>query len=112
MKQWWKDYAMTLANRVNTFTGIAYRDEPAILAWEIGNELRCRSCRGTSKLPEAVRELATFLRGRAQPADRRRRRRLRRQAAAYPGLSNFYAVRGDEGASFSKLARCDELDML
>ena len=62
MKQWWKDYAYVLANRVNTFTGIAYKDEPAILAWEIGNELRCPSCRGSSKLPDAVRELAAFLR--------------------------------------------------
>ena len=30
----------------------------------------------------------------------------------YVGLSNYYAVRGDEGASFSKLGRVDALDML
>ena len=58
MKQWWKDYASMLVDRVNTFTGVAYRDEPAILAWEIGNELRCASCRGTTALPDTVRELA------------------------------------------------------
>ena len=33
MQQWWKDYAFMLVNRVNSFTGIRYRDEPAILAW-------------------------------------------------------------------------------
>ena len=61
MKQWWKDYVFMLVNRVNTFTGVAYRDEPAILAWEIGNELRCGSCAGTTRLPDTIAELATFL---------------------------------------------------
>jgi mannan endo-1,4-beta-mannosidase len=113
MKQWWKDYAYMLANRVNSFTGIAYKDEPAILAWEIGNELRCQGCRGSSKLPDTVRELAAFLRpivphqlisdGGDGFDD---------NPPAYLGLSNLYAVRGDEGASFTKMAAIDELDML
>ena len=30
----------------------------------------------------------------------------------YVGLTNFYAVRGDEGGSFSRLADIDALDML
>jgi mannan endo-1,4-beta-mannosidase len=113
MKQWWKDYAFMLMNRVNTFTGVAYRDEPAILAWEIGNELRCASCAGTTRLPDTIAELATFLKQIAP-----------NQLVAdggdgfdddetpYVGLTNYYAVRGDEGCSFSKLARIDALDML
>ena len=102
-----------LANRVNTFTGVAYKDEPAILAWEIGNELRCSSCRGTSKLPDAVRELAAFLRQVApnqlisDGGDG-----FDDNPQAYVGLTNFYAVRGDEGASFTRMADIDELDML
>jgi len=113
MKQWWKDYAYLLANRVNTFTGLAYKDEPTILAWEIGNELRCPSCRGTGRLPDAVRELAAFLRQVApnqlisDGGDG-----FDDNPAAYLGLSNFYAVRGDEGASYSRMADIDELDML
>jgi len=113
MKQWWKDYAYMLATRVNTFTGVAYRDEPAILAWEIGNELRCSSCAGTTKLPDTVAELAGFLKqiapnqliadgGEGFDDDR----------AAYLGLSNDYPVRGDDGASFSRLAALEELDMV
>jgi mannan endo-1,4-beta-mannosidase len=113
LKQWWKDYAFTLVNRVNTFTGVAYRDEPAILAWEIGNELRCASCRGTTRLPDTITELAEFLKDVApnqlisDGGDG-----FDDDPTFYAGLSNLYAVRGDEGASFSKLGKIEALDML
>jgi mannan endo-1,4-beta-mannosidase len=113
MKQWWKDYVYLLVNRVNTFTGVAYKDEPAILAWEIGNELRCQSCRGGTAFVDTVEELATFLKQLAPDqlvsdgGDG-----FDDDPTLYEGLSNLYAVRGDEGASFSKLARVEALDML
>lgn len=37
--QWYRDYIAMMLNRVNTYTGIAYKDDPTILAWELGNEL-------------------------------------------------------------------------
>ncbi|MGH9801445.1 MAG: hypothetical protein ACRD82_13855, partial [Blastocatellia bacterium] len=40
IKQWFKDYVAMLLNRTNTMTGQKYKDEPTILAWELGNELR------------------------------------------------------------------------
>ncbi|KAK4058580.1 hypothetical protein OIO90_000024 [Microbotryomycetes sp. JL221] len=45
---WWKDEEMIesfkliidfLSNRRNTITGVLYRDDPCILAWETGNEM-------------------------------------------------------------------------
>ncbi len=113
MKQWWKDYVYMLVNRVNTFTGVAYKDEPAILAWEVGNELRCQSCRGTTAFVDTIDELATFLKQLAPDqlvsdgGDG-----FDDDPTFYAGLSNLYAVRGDEGASYSKLSRVDALDML
>ncbi|HTK08026.1 MAG TPA: cellulase family glycosylhydrolase [Ktedonobacteraceae bacterium] len=34
-----EDYIRTFLNHVNQYTGLAYKDDPTILAWETGNEL-------------------------------------------------------------------------
>jgi len=41
IKGWYKNYVESLLNRTNTITGIKYKDDPTILAWELGNELQC-----------------------------------------------------------------------
>jgi hypothetical protein len=43
VKQDFKDLITDVLNRVNTFTGVKYKDDKAILAWETGNELNCPS---------------------------------------------------------------------
>ena len=39
LKDYYFQIADSLVNRVNTVTGVAYKDDPTILAWETGNEL-------------------------------------------------------------------------
>lgn len=41
IKQWFKDYIKTMLNHVNPYTGVAYKDDPTIFAWELANEPRC-----------------------------------------------------------------------
>ena len=41
IKQWYKDWVATVLERENVFTGVKYKDDPAIMAWELGNEMRC-----------------------------------------------------------------------
>jgi mannan endo-1,4-beta-mannosidase len=43
IRQWYKDWMAHLLNRVNTYNGIAYKDDPTIMTWELGNEPRCLS---------------------------------------------------------------------
>jgi mannan endo-1,4-beta-mannosidase len=41
IKQWYRDYVNHVLNRTNTITGKVYKDDPTIMAWELGNELQC-----------------------------------------------------------------------
>jgi len=41
IREWYKDWVEHLLTRVNPLTGIAYKDDPTIMLWEIGNEMRC-----------------------------------------------------------------------
>ena len=38
-KQWYKNYVNHFLNRVNTYTGVKYMDDPYIFGWEPGNEV-------------------------------------------------------------------------
>ncbi len=41
IRTWFKDYISHLLNHVNPLTGLAYKDDPTIMAWELANEPRC-----------------------------------------------------------------------
>jgi mannan endo-1,4-beta-mannosidase len=39
-QQWYRDHILSLIERVNQITGVTYRDDPTIFAWELANEPR------------------------------------------------------------------------
>lgn len=48
-KELFADHVRTVVSRVNTVTGIPYRDDPAIFSWQIANEPRCFSAADSVK---------------------------------------------------------------
>jgi uncharacterized protein (TIGR03437 family) len=113
IKTWYRNYARMIIERTNTVTGIAYRDEPAILAWELGNELRNPSVGGADALVQWTGEMATYIKqldGNHLVADGGEG--FDDDASLYPGMSNFYPVRGSEGCSFHRLVQLSDLDMV
>ena len=42
IRQWFKNWIGHLLNHKNTLTGLKYKDDPAIMTWELANEPRCQ----------------------------------------------------------------------
>jgi mannan endo-1,4-beta-mannosidase len=41
IRQWYKDWIAHLLNRTNIYTGIQYKNDATIMAWDLANEPRC-----------------------------------------------------------------------
>ncbi|KAK3229733.1 hypothetical protein Dsin_001614 [Dipteronia sinensis] len=61
VKGYYKNHIKKVLTRNNTITGIAYKDELAIMAWELINEPRCQSDYSGKTLNGWVQEMASYL---------------------------------------------------
>ena len=119
IKQWFRDYVSMLLNRTNTITGVKYKDEPAILAWELGNELRNRT-NNAGERAQRIEDLLAWHREMAGYIKSIDQNHLvsdggeghDNSVANYPGLSNSYAVSGFESCSYSRLVHEPSIDLL
>lgn len=59
-QKWFRDYIEMLLNRINTVTGVAYKNEPAIHSWQIMNEGR-NSNQDPSILRDWYQQIAQFI---------------------------------------------------
>jgi mannan endo-1,4-beta-mannosidase len=57
----YRDYVQHVLNRVNSLTGIAYKDDPTILMWELANEPQCQSDTSGDTVLAWVEEMASFI---------------------------------------------------
>lgn len=60
-RQWYKDHVSTLANRTNTFNGTVYKEDPAIFAWQLANEPRCKSDTSGVTMSGWIYEMAGYI---------------------------------------------------
>ncbi|MCO5564361.1 hypothetical protein L7F22_018021 [Adiantum nelumboides] len=60
VRHYYKHHLKTVLTRVNSLSGVAYRDEPAIFAWELINEPRCQSDLSGDTLQSWIEEMAKY----------------------------------------------------
>ncbi|XP_059452427.1 mannan endo-1,4-beta-mannosidase 5-like [Corylus avellana] len=58
VKGHYKNHVKKVLTRMNTITGIAYKDDPMIMAWELMNEPRCKVDLSGKTINEWVQEMA------------------------------------------------------
>lgn len=61
IREAYRSYAQQILTRTNTVTGRLYKEEPAILAWELANEPRCEVRDGERILLEWVLEMSAWI---------------------------------------------------
>ncbi|XP_051117820.1 mannan endo-1,4-beta-mannosidase 4-like [Andrographis paniculata] len=61
IKTFYKNHVKTVLTRVNTITGVAYKDEPAIFSWELMNEPRCNIDTSGKTVQDWVEEMSAYI---------------------------------------------------
>uniref|UniRef100_A0A5B6Z2K3 mannan endo-1,4-beta-mannosidase n=1 Tax=Davidia involucrata TaxID=16924 RepID=A0A5B6Z2K3_DAVIN len=61
IRHYFKNYVKTVLTRKNTITGIEYRNDPTIFAWELINEPRCMTDASGDTLQDWIEEMSTFV---------------------------------------------------
>ncbi|KAL6865012.1 hypothetical protein ACP4OV_016163 [Aristida adscensionis] len=58
VKGYFKNHVKNMLTRANTYTGVMYKEDPTIFAWELMNEPRCTSDPTGNKLQAWIQEMA------------------------------------------------------
>uniref|UniRef100_A0A7N0UHI3 mannan endo-1,4-beta-mannosidase n=1 Tax=Kalanchoe fedtschenkoi TaxID=63787 RepID=A0A7N0UHI3_KALFE len=61
VKEFYKAHIRTVLNRYNTITGVVYKNDPTIMAWELINEPRCTSDTSGRTMQGWITEMASYV---------------------------------------------------
>ncbi|KAJ1417201.1 Glycoside hydrolase, family 5 [Sesbania bispinosa] len=61
VKQYYKNHVKAVLTRNNTITGLAYKDDPTVFAWELMNEPRSQSDYSGKSIQDWVSEMAVYV---------------------------------------------------
>lgn len=61
VKGFYKNHVKTVLNRYNTITGVVYKNDPTIMAWELMNEPRCTSDSSGRTIQAWIMEMASHV---------------------------------------------------
>ncbi|KAL5073960.1 hypothetical protein RYX36_012944 [Vicia faba] len=61
VKGYYKSHIKTVLTRHNNLSGVAYKDDPTIMAWELMNEIRCSSDHSGNTVQGWITEMASYL---------------------------------------------------
>ncbi|PIN15772.1 Mannan endo-1,4-beta-mannosidase [Handroanthus impetiginosus] len=61
VKGFYKSHITTVLNRYNTITGVVYKNDPTIMAWELMNEPRCTSDPSGRTIQAWIMEMASYV---------------------------------------------------
>ena len=117
IRGWYKDWVNHLLNRVNTVTGVMYKDDPTIMAWELANEPRCVGSGQFPKDPACsvatltpwVEEMSTYVKS----IDPRHLVGVGDEGFLnIPGMKGDWTRDGSEGVDSTAFAAMDNIDYL
>ncbi|GFQ01303.1 putative mannan endo-1 4-beta-mannosidase 9 [Phtheirospermum japonicum] len=60
-KGYYKNHVKSVLTRMNSITGVAYKDDPTILGWELMNEPRCESDLSGKSIHAWVAEMSAYV---------------------------------------------------
>ncbi|CAA2986783.1 mannan endo-1,4-beta-mannosidase 2-like [Olea europaea var. sylvestris] len=89
IRHYFKNYVKTVLTRKNTITGIEYRDDPTIFAWELINEPRCLTDPSGDTLQDWIEEMSYFVKS------------IDRNHLLTVGLEGFYGPKNSKRLSFN-----------
>ena len=104
-RRWYKSYVHTLVNRTNTYTGVKYKDDPTIFAWQLANEPRATGDRSGNVLQRWMQEMSTYIK-RVDP----NHMLTTGEEGFYSGRSGGWKYDGSEGMDFIRNHRIAEID--